>query len=42
MINYKGIYLGSFDNEKEAGKSYDEAAVKYFGKFARLNFNEKE
>ena len=34
----KRIWLGSFDNEMAAARTYDEAARKYRGEFARLNF----
>ena len=37
-IGDKNIYLGSFSNKILAAKAYDNAAVEYFGKFARLNF----
>jgi len=39
-VNGKALWLGSFDNEIAAAKAHDEAAIKYHGEFARLNFPE--
>ncbi len=36
-INGKQKYLGLFNNETEAGKSYNEEAIKHFGEFALIN-----
>lgn len=35
--NNKQLNLGRFDNEIDAAKAYNEAAIKYFGEFCCLN-----
>ena len=36
MVNSQQIYLGLFDDPREAYEAYKEAALKYFGDFARF------
>ena len=36
-LNGKEIWLGYFDDEIEAARVYNEAAIEHFGEFARLN-----
>lgn len=37
QVNHKLLYLGLFTNEIEAAKAHNETALKYRGKFAKLN-----
>lgn len=36
-LDGEGIHLGVFVSEKEAARAYNEAAINYFGAFARIN-----
>jgi hypothetical protein len=38
-INGKAIHLGYYTDPVDAARAYDEAARKYFGEFAKLNFS---
>ena len=38
MVRGEIKFLGGFEDEINAGKAYDEAAKKYHGEFANLNF----
>jgi hypothetical protein len=37
-VNKKNMHIGSFDDELEAAKAYDKAALVYQGKYAAINF----
>lgn len=36
-VNYKHIYLGQYDNERDAAIAYNGAALLHHGEFALLN-----
>ena len=37
-VKGKRIYIGRFEDEEQAARAYDAAAVKYHGRYARVNF----
>lgn len=37
-VNYQRIWVGSYATEEQAARAYDQAALKYHGEFAQLNF----
>jgi len=37
-VNSKYMYLGRYENEKDAAIAYDSASLKHFKEFANLNF----
>lgn len=39
-VNNKTLYIGLFSDIVKAARAYDEAAKKYYGNFAKLNFSE--
>jgi hypothetical protein len=39
-VNYKRICIGYFKDEIEAARAYDEAALKYHGTYAFVNFSD--
>jgi hypothetical protein len=41
-INYKKIYLGSYDSLEEAARAYDVAAIEQWGEFANTNYPKEE
>jgi two-component SAPR family response regulator len=41
-VNYKSKFLGYFESKTEAAKAYNAAAIKYHGKFAKLNEIDEE
>jgi hypothetical protein len=40
-VDGKNLHLGTFSNDIDAAKAYDEAAAFYYKQFANLNFGDK-
>jgi len=38
-VDGKDLYLGMYATPEEAARAYDNAAVKYFGEFSKVNFD---
>ncbi len=41
QVDGKAVFLGTFEDKRDAAKAYNEAASKYFGEFAWLNLIEE-
>lgn len=41
QVNKKVYHLGYYENELDAAKAYNDAALKYFGEFACINIIEE-
>lgn len=37
QVNRKQLFFGYFEDKHEAAKAYNEAAIKHYGEFAKLN-----
>lgn len=41
-VDSSSIYLGRYASQEEAAKAYDQAAIKYKGEYAKLNFERSD